>query len=218
MSAWVLVVAVVAVLRWMYGPRQEHLEPLPLPPPPSPWPVVVSLRDRAPGGTVHDSLLTAQDGELVVMTGRLRSSTGTLLAPLSGTACIAYVAAARSRYTERAPPLVDVWEMKAAPFVLELTDGDVLIDGECTVELRDTEVAPRVTEREVAFLAKRQLQHFLPSIAFAETRIGIGDRIWVSGVLMRELSGEHGYRDSSERMRLVARPGHSLEIGHVRPS
>jgi hypothetical protein len=38
------------------------------------------------------------------------------------------------------------------------------------------------------------------------------DRIWVSGVLLRDCSGEYGYRDPPERMRLVSGPGRPLTI------
>ena len=170
--------------------------------------------------TVHHVLATTQDDEFILLTGRVQPRAESLIAPLSGTACVAYVAVAQPRHEAGAsPPATHVQEMQIAPLVVTVQDGEVVIEaseGECVVKLRTSEISPRAPEQETAFLAKRQLQHYLPSMTFAEGVVRSGDRVWVSGVLVRDHGGEHGYRDLAQRMRLVSGPGKPLTIGRAR--
>jgi hypothetical protein len=174
---------------------------------------------RSERPSIRDGLASLKDGEFVMLTGRIHSCAETLTAPLSGTACAAYVAGAQSRRGEHAvSPDVEILEMKIAPLVVSGSDGSFLVDGECVIKLRTRGVSPRSPERERAFLAKRQLQHYLPSTEFSEATLSVGDRIWVSGVAQRELAGEHSYRDQAELTRLVSGTGRPLTLGRARVS
>src|SRR4051812_40753086 len=44
----------------------------------------------------------------------------------------------------------------------------------------------------------------------------LGEPVWVSGVLVYERAGEHGYRDRPVTMRLVGKPGQPLALGRAR--
>jgi hypothetical protein len=111
-----------------------------------------------------------------------------------------------------------VREMKIAPLLLAFPDGEVVISGECLVELRAAKLSPRAPDREAEFLASRRRDGYLPSTKFAEAILRDGDRIWASGVLLRDRGGERGYRDAPSHMRLVSRPGCPLIIGRTRHS
>jgi hypothetical protein len=174
---------------------------------------------RAERPSARDSLGSVQDGEFVTLTGRIQSCAEPLTAPLSGAACAAYVAVARSPGGGSAVSLdVDLQEMKIAPLVVAVSDGSIIVEGECVVVLRTSAVSPRLPERERAFLARRQLQHYLPSTEFAEATLCVDDWIWVSGVAQRELAGDRGYRDQPVRTRLVSGPGRPLTLGRARTS
>ncbi|HEY0988537.1 MAG TPA: hypothetical protein VGD80_15840 [Kofleriaceae bacterium] len=174
---------------------------------------------RSEPPSVRDELASVQDGEYVALTGRIQSCAETLTAPLSGAACAAYLAVARSRLRDYAPtPDVDLVEMRVAPMVVAVSDGSVVLEGECVVVARTTEVSPRDSERERAFLVRRQLQHFLPSTQFSEATLSVDDWVWVSGVAQREFTGEHGYRDRPVRFRLISGPGRSVALGRARSS
>jgi hypothetical protein len=166
---------------------------------------------------VHDVLATAQEGEFVKLTGRIQYASESLVAPLSGRACVAYIAIAQAWRARRVPhPTANAREMKIAPLVVALADGQVAIHGDCAVELRTAAVSPRMPDREHAFLASRKLEGHLPATKFAEAVVRAGDRIWVTGVLRRDRGGETGYRDVPARMRLVGMPGRPLAIGRLR--
>ena len=213
----------VAVRVLFYALRSSRSVAAPQPPLLLPPSAPRSQLSRPARPMVHHGLATAQEGEYITLTGRIETSTGTLVAPLSSSECVAYVAVARSFPLRgagpggrTAPPSVDLCEMKIAPLVIAVQDGTVTIEGDCNVSLRPRPVSPRDVQREAEFLARRQLKHFLRSTEFTEAVLRVGDRVWVSGVLVYESGGEHGYRDRPVRMRLEHRPGRPLSIGRAR--
>jgi len=212
----VALVGIVVRLLWDQL-RQPDVSPGPQPVLPVTVPPLRSTVFRPSRPRVHAALRTAQDGEFITITGRIQRSSGTLTAPLSGTACAAYAAYARSVPDDQGtPPRVDLREMKLASLAIEVADGTVSIEGDGLVWLRCAPVSPRNIERETAFLAGQQLQHLLPSTALTEAVLQVGDRVWVSGVLVSEPGGEHGYRDRPVQLRLEARPGQPLSLGRSR--
>src|SRR5512140_3391221 len=56
----------------------------------------------------------------------------------------------------------------------------------------------------------------LSSSQIAEAVLRVGDRVWITGVLVYARGGEHGYRDRLFTMRLVGQPGQRLTIGRAR--
>lgn len=197
----------------LWGQRVPRLPPSP----PSVRPPLPPPAPPPPSPAEHEMLGTVQEGEFVKLTGQIQHAADSLTAPLSGRTCVAYIAIAQAWRARRVPhPTANAREMKIAPLVLVLRDGEVMIEGECVVELRTAAVSPRAPERELAFLATRKLASYLPSTRFAEAVVHAGDRIWVSGVLLRNHAGEHGYRDLPQRMRLVGMPGRPLTIGRAR--
>ena len=216
--ATIAVSAVVFLLRLLwkrsqeaeFGPPPDRFLPDALPVPvlePAPAPA----REALP--RPHQALGTAMDGEFISITGRIQRSTGTLIAPLSGTECVAYSAYARStpdhRYT---PSGIDLRETKIAPLVIEVAGGTVSIDGECTLRLQHAPLWAHHIVRETAFLAKHQLERFLPVAAFSEAVLQVGDQVSISGVLVSDIGGEHGYRDRPLQLRLEARPDQVLVL------
>jgi len=170
-----------------------------------------------PRPKVRETLASAADGEFVELTGWIQATEEALTAVLSGTPCVAYVAIARVWHSKQIPQLVaEECEMKLVPLVVAMTDGEVTIDDSCRVECPTAALSPRAPEREAAFLASRKLERYLKSTEFEEGVVRSGDQIWVRGVVVRDRSGEHGYRDSPERTRLVAGPKRPLAIGRPR--
>jgi len=216
----VAVIGVVVRLMWdrlrepnpSAEPHRFVPEPTPIVPEPARAPRAKRVRPR-----VHEVLRTATHGEHIMIAGRIHHSAGALIAPLSGIQCAAYAAYAHSLPDDRgAPPPVDLCEMRLAPLVVEVADGTLSIEGDAIVRLRCAPVSPRNVERETAFLASQQLEDLLPTTAFAEAVLQVGDPVWVSGVLVRERGGEHGYRELPRQACLEGRPGQPLSLGRSR--
>ncbi len=167
-----------------------------------------------PKPNVHETLASVQDGEFVKLTGRIQAATDSLAAALSGRPCIAYLAIARVWHSKAIPQLIaDVREARAAPLVLAVHDAEVIIEGPCLMAWPTAAPSPRAPDREAAFLTSHKLERYLASTEFEEAVVHTGERIWVSGVVVHERAGEHGYRDSPLRTRLVTRPQRPLTIG-----
>lgn len=124
---------------------------------------------------------------------------------------------ARVWHSKKIPQLIaEIREVKLAPLVLVVTHGEVVIDGDCAVEWPTAALSPRVPDREAALLASHKLERYQEFTEFEEGVVRSGDQIWVRGVVVRDRSGEHGYRDSPVRTRLVAGPNRPLAIGRPR--
>ena len=158
-----------------------------------------------------------RDGEFVELTGRILAIAEPLVAALSGTQCVAYTAVAQVWHSKKIPQLIaDLREMKLSPIMVAIEDGELIVEGDCFVQWPTASVSPRVLEREAAFLARHKLERYLDSTEFEEGVVHAGDRIWVRGVVVRDRSGEHGYREAPLRTRLVTGPDRPLTIGRPR--
>jgi len=149
----------------------------------------------------------ARDGDLVHVTGVVRLLEETLVAPLSGRACVAY----RSRVSSSTPAHATTATNVSAtagrgettqlrPFVLDLgSAGTVVVDGEHALfGLPPQKLVPRQPEREASFLARHALGQGRAN--FSEVALQIGARVTVGGTLMlvpREVPPtiELGFRD-----------------------
>ena len=170
-----------------------------------------------PRPLVLESLIAPQEDTFVKLTGQVHSLGDALTAPLSGRRCVAYVAEAQAwRCKGVRHPTANAREMKTAPLLLVSRGGELTISGECVVALRATSLSPREPERELAFLEKRKLDGYLASTTFAEAILRDGDRISVTGVLLRDRGGESTYRDAPSQTRLVSRPDRPLTIQRAR--
>lgn len=160
------------------------------------------------------------EGELVTVTGTVRSIREPLIAPLSGKPCAAYESHIRHGFGLHNDP-VDIFERKLVPFELETRHGLVLVDGtDAEIALTSTPIIPRKLEREVAFLAKHE--HKLTWRREArpeEISIELGCEVSVQGIVIVDLSpsaGERGFRDAPSQMRIIAHASHPLTIGPPR--
>ena len=162
------------------------------------------------------------EGETVRVTGVVRVAEDTLVAPLSGRTCVV----ARSqvtigyRLTSRAMRPQELVQM--VPFVLDRgSDGIVRVEGHHV--LLDLRPLPR---RE---LERGRREHFLVlqgytvrdarRAIFAETLVEPGDRVSVSGLVMKDLSSEPpreelGFREPvPTSIRIAGNAEHPLAIG-----
>jgi hypothetical protein len=170
-----------------------------------------------PRAKLHEALASMTDGDFVQLTGKLQPATEALAAALSGTPCVAYVAVAQVWHSKKIPQLIaEVRVAKAQPLVLVVTDGEVILDGDCELEWPTTPLSPRAPDREAAFLASRKLERYLRFTEFQEGVVRSGDQVWVRGVAVRDQGNALGYRESPVRTRLVARPDRPLTIGRPR--
>lgn len=170
-----------------------------------------------PRPLVLESLAAPPEDAFVKLTGQVHSLGDTLTAPLSGRRCVAYVAEAQAwRCKGVRHPTANAREMKLAPLLLVSRGGELMLGGECVVAQRATNLSPRHPDRELAFLERRKLEGYLTSTTFAEAIIRDGDRISVTGVLLRDRGGESTYRDAPSQTRLVGRPDRPLTIQRLR--
>lgn len=128
--------------------------------------------------------------------GIVRPLDETLIAPLSGRACVAY----RSRVWQGfgdasiAPPRET---MQARPFVVDLGEDEVIVDSQHAIFGLDPIRLPRDRERERSFA----LRHGLRAAAwFSEVAIEVGARVAIGGTLVlvprdEPPLGELGFRD-----------------------
>ena len=127
--------------------------------------VIGQARRRA---TIRAEILAApstfEDNALVTFTGTVKRLGEPLIAPLSGKACVAYCAVARTyRPTMFGPRRRMVLEHEVAdaaviPFVLVAKTGEVFVDGDtCRFVEPGEPIIPRKLEREQTFLASHGL-------------------------------------------------------------
>lgn len=160
-----------------------------------------------------------EDGEQVSIAGVVRALAAPILAPLSGQPCVVHVTHARvwSRLDFAGQLVQELLVLDAVEFALVTNFGELVIDARHgTVEApRHHFTPPDHRGRLHAFLAPRGLAHLAGS-TFADHRIiAPGAHVGVRGIALRERAlsdGEHGYRDESERFKLVGYPRRPLEI------
>jgi len=166
------------------------------------------------------------EGELVTVTGTVRSIREPLIAPLSGKQCAAYESRMRPRLGRS--PLsnvldnpVDIFERKMVPFELETRHGLVLVDGtDAELALTSTPIIPRKLDREVAFLARHERElTWRRDARLEEIAVELGGEVSVQGIVIVDMSpsaDERGFRDAPSRMRIIAHAAHPLTIGPPR--
>lgn len=147
----------------------------------------------------HDELdADAWEGDLVSVAGIVRPLDETLIAPLSGRACVAY----RSRVHGMSLGGTSVKHevMQVRPFAIEREDGArIVVDGDCVIfGVVKQSLSPRNPDRESSFRARHAIQP--ASARFSEVVIELGIDVLVGGTLVlvpREAppTEELGFRD-----------------------
>jgi hypothetical protein len=135
----------------------------------------------------------AHENELVVVTGVVRPLEDTLVAPLSGRTCVAY----RSRAQTRFWPRIEHETMQLRPFVLDLGDEEIVVDGQRAIFGLARLRLPRDPERELRFLARYTLERVA---TFAEVALEPGAHVTIGGTLVlvprdEPPADELGFRD-----------------------
>jgi hypothetical protein len=163
-----------------------------------------------------------EDGEQVSIAGVVRALVAPLHAPLSGQPCVVHVTHARvwSRLDFVGQLVQELLVTEAVEFALVTALGELVIDARHgTVDgPRSRFTPPYHHARMHAFLAPRGLAHFAASTFAEHTVVAPGHRVGIRGTAMRERAlsdGERGYRDESERFKLVGYPSRPLEIIHL---
>jgi hypothetical protein len=200
---YVLVAGGVALVRMaMASSAQDHsrpLEPIVLPPRAAMEPRAGSARP-----TRHRDLTTTATGQHVSLSGRIVSAKGSLSAPLSGDACVAYSVVPFGAETP--------WRSEAVPLLLAVSGGTLAVPREVELQLRHRPVAEADPARVAALCAERRKS----PRELLEAVLRVGDPVWVSGVIVADQAGEQGYRDHAIAMRVEGRPGIPVRLGRAR--
>lgn len=164
------------------------------------------------------------EGDHVRVTGIVRVLDGTLIAPLSGRACVAYRARA-SVHSVR--PGTNVLLPKPhshllVPFLLEGPDEVVLVDGDHAVfDVPSTKLTSSERKHQFMTLHGYTSQHGAGA-GFREVVIEPGMKVTVVGVVMRDVAlapavDEHTFRSGPPpTIRLSGNREHPLAIGRAR--
>ncbi len=145
-----------------------------------------------------------RDHELVTATGVVRGRGETLVAPLTGRACIAYESRGRLFQTRASIELLAApAELASLPFVVATRGGDVLVAGtSLAFAVPPERLVERSEAHELAFLARHGVgrdRH--DEVQFDEVIITAGSRVSIRGVVVVErdgrAAGERGYRDDA---------------------
>jgi hypothetical protein len=165
---------------------------------------------------------TIAEGEAIELRGTIRPLGPSLVAPLTGEACIGHVSRARV-FTNLTVVgrLVDDFRVAAvAPFLVETSSGPVLVVDAPELDLDLAflgcpEVSGDSAEGPLtAFLATRRLERYAMSSFFEHALLRAGDAITASGVITLEPSPvlETGFRDLPTRTRLIGYGAHPLVV------
>lgn len=158
-----------------------------------------------PKAKQHTSLATVVDGELVRLVGKVRGTT--IESKLTGRACVAYLSRAQVWHSRKIPQLIEDLRESKGTFVLEVGDGEVVVDGAFVIEKRTGRITPKSPEAAHALLAAHKLERFSESSDFEEALIEDGDEVAVTGIVQLEAIEAAGYRElPRERRRFVAHP------------
>lgn len=155
------------------------------------------LRDHAPLGQ------RSREGDLVFVSGVVRSLDETLVAPLSGKRCVAYRARAKGPAT---PPQKGntIWQetMQVRPFAIERDDDGarIAVTGEHMHFVLAPEKLGGHFDRESSFLARHAIARSKGAASFNEVLVEVGAKVLVGGTLVlvpRDAppTGELGFRD-----------------------
>ncbi|MBA3818800.1 MAG: hypothetical protein H0X17_07905 [Deltaproteobacteria bacterium] len=143
---------------------------------------------------------SAREGDLVQVTGYVRGLDETLVAPLSGRACVAYRSRVRITLRQHKDDRGGSGEtMQIRPFVIDRAGADpVVVDSEHVMfGLPPVRLVPRNPEREDSFLARHAIDG---TARFSEVALLVGMQVRIGGTLMfvpreRPAPGELGFRD-----------------------
>jgi hypothetical protein len=143
----------------------------------------------------------AHEDDLVVAVGVVRPLDETLVAPLSGRACVAYRSRVRLGLGGYAPRET----MQVRPFVLDLGDEEVVVEGDRAIfGLAPLRLWPLDADRERSFLARHAVSTRDVSWTagrLSEVALELGARVAVGGTLVLvprdepPAHGELGFRD-----------------------
>jgi len=155
------------------------------------------------------------EGEEVTVTGVVRAD-DTIATPLTGEYCVVHVTHARvwSRLDLAGVLVEQILVGRLYPFMLETAGEPIHVSAEAfSLDVPRYEVYPPYHAAQ-ALLRAHGLERYLRSTFFDHVFIRSGEQITVRGVIAREADsqGEHGYRDTAVRTRLVGYPGHPLTI------
>ncbi len=152
------------------------------------------------------------DRELVTVTGIVRPAGPPLVAPLSGSPCIAHHSRARLFANQHSTQVTDEpAELELTGFILETPQGRIAIDVErAELEAVPSPVVGRSKERELGFLARHGFSAARHADAgFDEIVVKLGELVTVHGMVIIEADpsdgSERGFRDPAKtRIRIVA--------------
>jgi hypothetical protein len=165
------------------------------------------------------------EGDHVRVVGTVRALDQTLIAPISGRTCVAYLASAMvdggQPRADRGPVNHRPASSQCVPFLVDTGGPEVvLVDGECArFDVPTIKLTPADADRKVQFLAS----HGFPAAeareaGFTEIVIEPGMTIAVVGVMMRDVahappSGEVAFRGGpSPTIRITGSREHPLAI------
>lgn len=159
--------------------------------------------------------MTYTEGEEITVTGVVRAD-DSIAAPLTGEYCIVHVTHARvwDRLDLAGNLVEEILVGRLYPFVLETGGEPIRVSAEAfSVEIKRVDVYPTQIAAD-ALLRARGLERYVRSTFFDHVLVRAGEQITVRGVVAHDIEreGEHGYRDTAVRMRLVGYPGHPLTI------
>jgi len=155
---------------------------------------------------------TFEDNALVTLTGTAKLVGEPLIAPLSGRACIAFRATARTYKNQRTPRKIseidqEATEIVMTPFVLVTDDEEIIVDGDvCELPIRSAPIIPRKLDRERDFMIRAALVGLPKDAGFDEVVIQAGAKIMVHGIARKELAetgGETGFREAPTKIRIT---------------
>lgn len=154
-----------------------------------------------------------EDHALVTLRGTVKLLGQGLVAPLSGRACVAYRAAARTfAPTIGGARTVDAEKIEIAmtPFVLVTKHGEVIVDGNtCELPHHSSPIIPRRLHLEQKFLERTNMFDEASKAGFDEIVVKPGMKIAVHGVVREEVTttgAEVGFREAPKRLRLSGEP------------
>lgn len=154
------------------------------------------------------------DHALVTLRGMVKLLGPHLVAPLSGRACVAYRAAARTFSPTMAGTRreVDAEEIEIAmtPFLLVTKHGEVIVDGDsCELPVHSAPIIPRKIHLEQKFMERFMLIGAPKEAGFDEVVVKPGMKIAVHGVVREEVvpaGGETGFREAPKQLRISGEP------------
>ncbi|MGE5185635.1 MAG: hypothetical protein ACM31C_26420 [Acidobacteriota bacterium] len=186
---------------------------------------VGEARDRARARRrMREGEDAVSDLALVTVTGTVRVLGEPLVAPLSGTPCVAHRSRARTFKHDSpvfARKLVAEEVREAAiAFALATGDGELIVDGEhVELAIKPTPVEVRSADREIAFMRDVGLTKDYANTSFDEIVITAGMTITVHGIAQVEPTaagaGETDFREAPSRTRITGDDAHPLTISEA---